>query len=53
MRTSLLNYAETVSPLHNLLESFYKRAGGRTKFKLRHIALIRHGERNTPPHLRR
>jgi hypothetical protein len=39
MRTSIPNYAETVSPLHNLLESCYKRAGGRTKSKLRHISV--------------
>jgi hypothetical protein len=34
MRTSIPNYGETVSPLHNLLESCYKRADGRTKSKL-------------------
>jgi RNase H-like domain found in reverse transcriptase len=39
MRTSIPNYAETVSPLHSILESCYKRAGGRTKSKLRHISL--------------
>jgi RNase H-like domain found in reverse transcriptase len=37
-RSSILNYAETVSPLHNLFESCYKRAVGRTKSKMRHIS---------------
>jgi hypothetical protein len=52
-RTNIPNYAEIVSPLHNLLESCYTRAGGRTKSKTATHFRDPSGERNTPPHLRR
>jgi hypothetical protein len=39
MRTTVSNYPETVSHLHNLLQSCYNGGGGRTKSKLRHVSL--------------
>lgn len=42
MRTSLPAYAETVAPLHNLMEYVYRRAGGRKKRSVKKISL--HGQ---------
>ena len=39
MRTSIPAYAQTIAPLHNLMETVYKRAGGRTKRAVSKICL--------------
>ncbi len=39
MRTSFPAYAETIAPLHELMELVYTKAGGRTKRAVRKIPL--------------
>ncbi len=39
MRNSLPAYAESIAPLHNLMEQTYTKAGGRTKQAVRKLSI--------------